>query len=400
MSVRNGPPISVLLADHDPDILSVLADVLGDEPGLRVVGTAMSADEVVLRAADMRPDVAVVDARLPGGGPRAARELLAASPTTRVVALSAHDERRFVASMLRAGAISYVVKGAPLDEILEAVTRAAAGRGSLSAAAATAILRELDVEHEVAESGARRVRSLVTEIETAMQPGGIVPVFQPIVDLASRAVAGYEALARFTTGVERRPDLWFETAEEVGLREELELAAIRAALGRFDDLPPDVFLSINASPGTAVSEGLEEALLGLPLGRLELEVTEHAPIADYDALEAGLRPLRVRGLRLAVDDAGAGFASLRHILRLRPDIIKLDISLTRDIDRDQGRRALARALVSYAIEMGLSIVAEGIETEAELETLAGFGVRYGQGYLLGRPGPLPSRPSVRGHRPA
>ena len=120
-----------------------------------------------------------------------------------------------------------------------------------------------------------------------------------------------------------------------------------------------------------------------------LELTEHAGIADYNELAEALAPLRESGVRLSVDDAGAGFASLRHILNLRPDIIKLDIGLIRGIDADPARRALASALVGFAAEIGAVIVAEGIETPDELATLCALRVTYGQGYHLARPGGLP-----------
>jgi EAL domain-containing protein (putative c-di-GMP-specific phosphodiesterase class I) len=118
------------------------------------------------------------------------------------------------------------------------------------------------------------------------------------------------------------------------------------------------------------------------------EVTEHARISDYGKLDRALAPLRRRGMRLAVDDAGAGFASLRHILRLNPDFIKLDRTLIDQIDRDRSKQALAAGLISFADKSGATIIAEGIERAAEVKTLVDLGVSYGQGYYLARPGPL------------
>jgi EAL domain-containing protein (putative c-di-GMP-specific phosphodiesterase class I) len=119
-----------------------------------------------------------------------------------------------------------------------------------------------------------------------------------------------------------------------------------------------------------------------------LEITEHEAVEDYDDLVDALAPLRSLGAKVAIDDAGAGFASLRHTLRIAPDIVKLDMSLTRDIDGDRAKRALAAALVSFASEMGFALVAEGIETAAELTTVRELGVGYGQGFFLAEPGPL------------
>jgi EAL domain-containing protein (putative c-di-GMP-specific phosphodiesterase class I) len=122
--------------------------------------------------------------------------------------------------------------------------------------------------------------------------------------------------------------------------------------------------------------------------RIVLEITEHAPVEDYGDLERALAPLREGGLTVAIDDAGAGFASLRHILRLRPDIIKVDKTLTQGIEFDSSKRALARALITFARDIGAEIVAEGIETSSEQAALHALGVRYGQGYHIGRPAPL------------
>jgi EAL domain-containing protein (putative c-di-GMP-specific phosphodiesterase class I) len=117
---------------------------------------------------------------------------------------------------------------------------------------------------------------------------------------------------------------------------------------------------------------------------LIVEITEHAIVDNYDELQAALRPLRDRGLRLAIDDAGAGYSSLRHILNMQPDFIKLDMTLTHNIDLDPARKALARALVGFAQDTGSRIIAEGVERQSELEALRSIGVRKVQGYLLGR----------------
>jgi EAL domain-containing protein (putative c-di-GMP-specific phosphodiesterase class I) len=175
----------------------------------------------------------------------------------------------------------------------------------------------------------------------------------------------------------------------VDLGIDLELVAARRALRALDRLPAPLYLSVNLAPATILAAGFIQTF-GPVADRLVIEVTEHAPVHDYDALDHVLEGFRGAGGRLAVDDAGAGFASLRHILRLRPDLIKLDLALTRDIHQDRHRRALAAALRSFAAELGADIVAEGIEQHAELAALAALGVRYGQGYHLGRPAPLPA----------
>ncbi|MEF2070951.1 sensor domain-containing phosphodiesterase [Consotaella aegiceratis] len=216
---------------------------------------------------------------------------------------------------------------------------------------------------------------------------GLDIVYQPIWNLHERTVRGFEALSRFATETYRTPDKWFAEAFTVGLGPDLELAAIEKALASLRRLPETVYVSVNASPDTVVCGELTKLFqsLSLDFRRVMLEITEHASVSDYQAFDEMLRPLRKAGMRLAIDDAGAGFSSLQHILQLKPDKIKLDISLTRSIDTDAARRALASALVFFAEETGCKIVAEGIETEAELATLRLLGVPYGQGYGLGRP---------------
>ena len=210
---------------------------------------------------------------------------------------------------------------------------------------------------------------------------------QPIRDLQDGERVGFEALARFYVEPMHSPDVWFRSAASAGLGEELELLAVRSAIGLLDELPDSAVVSINVSPVVAASYDLLR-LVAPVASRVILEVTEHARIDDYFALERSLRRLRDYGARIAVDDVGAGFATLRHILGLCPDLVKLDVSLIRDIDGDPWRRALAASLVTFAREIDALIVAEGIETPAEFELLRELGIRYGQGFYLGPPQPL------------
>lgn len=212
---------------------------------------------------------------------------------------------------------------------------------------------------------------------------GLEAALQPIVDLATGRVVGAEALARFSD--RRSPDVHFAEAEDRGVLTELELAAVRTALSRLHELPASAYLTINVSPTTAISPRLAAILDPAPADRVVLELTEHAPVEDYPTLEAALASLRARGMRIAVDDAGAGFASMRHVLALRPDVLKLDVSITHGISGDVRRRELVRALVAFSRATGCTLVAEGIETEAELEAVRALGVRCGQGFRLGRP---------------
>jgi EAL domain-containing protein (putative c-di-GMP-specific phosphodiesterase class I) len=231
--------------------------------------------------------------------------------------------------------------------------------------------------------------ALGVALQEVIAGGGPDMVFQPIVELRGSRIIGLEALARFPPARGYPTNVWFSAAGKVGLLTELELSAASVAITRCQKFPSDAFISINLSPSTLASDRFQGVAAMVPSTRLVIEVSETAAVNDYEMLHAILRPLREEGARLACDDAGAGFASLRHILQLAPDIIKLDITLTRGIDSDPSGRALAAALISFASETGTMVVAEGIETAAECDELIALGVEYGQGYFLGHPAPLP-----------
>ena len=211
------------------------------------------------------------------------------------------------------------------------------------------------------------------------------PYYQPIYRVADDRLVGYEALTRFKGQPPRTPDVWFAEATDVGRGIELEYAAVRAALGGLDALPGGTTLAINLSPEAALAPDLDALLSGQPLDRLILEITEHAAVTDYTKLNGVLGRHRANGLRLAADDAGAGYSCFRHVLEVRPDVIKLDMSLTRNIDKDPARAALASALTIFGRSIGAEIVAEGVETISELDAMREIGVTKVQGYLLGKP---------------
>ena len=239
------------------------------------------------------------------------------------------------------------------------------------------------IARDVAETrGRREAEARITDL---MEAKRCIAVFQPIWDLGSDRIAGFECLSRFQTEPYRPPNEWFDEAARAGLGVELELASIVAALDGRDALPGGAYVSLNASPETILSDAFKAIITKRSAGRVMLEITEHAAVADYQDLQRALAPMRAEGLVLAVDDAGAGYASFSHILQLTPDVIKLDMALVRDIDTDVARRALAAALVLFANEVGIQVVAEGVETAAELNVLRSLGVSKAQGYLLSKP---------------
>ncbi|TCJ30121.1 EAL domain-containing protein [Parafrankia sp. BMG5.11] len=228
--------------------------------------------------------------------------------------------------------------------------------------------------------------------------GGPTMVFQPVFDLPSLDCVGAEALARFPPG-SGGAERWFADAAAVGLGPALELSAIRSALRAFTCLPPEFGLGVNASPATILSGRLADAIADIPADRLVVEVTEGDRVEDYPSVRCALGVLRREGVRIAVDDVGAGYASLHHLVQLQPDFIKMDQCLTRRIDADPARRALAAALVHFAQETGSLVLAEGVETARELGVLIGAGVHQAQGHYLAPPGPLPLPASANRTRP-
>lgn len=230
-----------------------------------------------------------------------------------------------------------------------------------------------------AEMAARRRRE---RIDRVIGDAAFHPVFQPIVDLATEAVVGFEALTRFDDGA--RPDLWFNEAVAAGRGLELEVATLAAAVRESDVLPAGCYLSLNLSPDLASSAEVLGGLLTRLPRQVLLEITEHVPVEDYERMMATLYALDIR-IRLAVDDAGAGYAGLQHILAIRPHVVKLDTALVRSVDTDLARQALVGAMVSFAARTGCTIVAEGVETASEAESLRSLGVQLAQGYLFGRP---------------
>lgn len=286
---------------------------------------------------------------------------------------------------------AYVPFG-PTDEpygLLSAGTLTHVGREAMTGilgavseyAAVTAALLGPDLTRRLAQADVRGAVARVID-ERAFRT-----VYQPIVELEGRAIVGYEALTRFADGTP--PDRQFTDAERIGMAHELELVTLNSAIASAGVLPDGRWLSVNVSPGVLVE--LAHGTFAEVDRPLVVEITERSAIEDYAEVRGALGALG-HGVRLAVDDAGAGFASLRHIIELRPEFVKLDMRLVRGVEADAARQAMLAGMVFFAEQAGCSLIAEGIETDAERITLQRLGVRLGQGYLLGRP---EARPRMR-----
>ena len=254
--------------------------------------------------------------------------------------------------------------------------------GALSALVEFADLAGALIGRDVAERvEAGRGRDHIADV---IARGAFGPVFQPIVDLRRDEIVGYEALTRCTDGT--NPEVLFVEAAAVGLGVELEMATLQAALAASNALPQSAWLNLNATPELIVAGEPLRTLLAGSSRRIVLEVTEHTAITDYPAFRAAMAALGPN-VEFAVDDAGTGFASLRHIVELRPAFVKLDRSLIAGVESDDARQAMIVGLCHFASVTGCRLIVEGIETDSELSVLRDLALELGQGYLLGRPLP-------------
>jgi EAL domain-containing protein (putative c-di-GMP-specific phosphodiesterase class I) len=244
-------------------------------------------------------------------------------------------------------------------------------------ASAAAVIIEPGIREE-----ARR-RELLGRLEPVALGGGPVVVLQPIVDLGTGTRVGSEALSRFPASWGKAPDVCFEEAHSVGLGHRLELLALRRAAEHLAVV--DGYVAMNISPATLLLAEFTELMSALPLSRVLLELSEHDQVADYAALAAVLTPLRARGMRLAIDDVGAGFSSLRHIVVTAPDVLKMDRSIVSGVDTDPVLAKLVASLVEFGHGCGATVVAEGVETAAEADVVRELQVDLGQGWFFGRP---------------
>ena len=384
----------MLIVEDQPANVVLLRRIL-QVAGVQKIHDVGDPREAVQRCVDVAADLVMLDWHMPGmGGFEVLTALRAALPAEEflpVVVVTADDSPEVRDQALTVGANDFLRRPFDLSEVTLRVrnllqTRALHQDVQRHNAALSA---DLDRRAEVEARVAALRRESMGRIDAALAEGAFHMVFQPIVNVRTREILGVESLARFECTPLRPPDEWFGEAREVGRATELELAAVRMALAQFGAFPSNNFLSVNVSPETVATGELEQVLENLPAHRVVVELTEHSPIQDYASLLPALDALRERGARVAVDDAGAGYSGLRHVLRLRPEILKLDRDLTQGIDADPARRALATALVTFAREIDATIIAEGVETPEELETLLHLGVPLGQGFFLGRPAPAP-----------
>lgn len=229
-------------------------------------------------------------------------------------------------------------------------------------------------------------------LEAVLRDHMLMTAFQPVFDLTTSTVVGAEALTRFVSDSGDPADYWFAEAEDSGLRTDLEFAALESGLEAALKLPPHLFVALKLSDEVCLDPRLPGLFEQTPLAptRVILEVSGKFPQEQAASLDAAVAPLRSVGVRLSIENTGSFFAGASHILRLKPEMIKLERNLTAGLNQDSLRQELVEAEVAFAREIGAALIAQRIETKDELATLADLGVTLGEGYHLGRPSVQPS----------
>ena len=374
--------MSVLLVDDNPANIAYLNRLLVRQ-GLSRVYSETDSRAVPRRLAEHKPDLVLLDLRMPhvdGYEVLTQIQEFAAGGYLPVMVLTADTTTATRERALAQGAQDFLTK--PIDAT-EATLRIA---NLLQTSQHYATIRHVTDRTAPAETEPDEdPREVAARIRAVLQDSLIRQVFQPIRDLATGDAVGHEALSRFPKPTFSGPERWFADAFTVGLGVELEWLAATSGLTYLQSAPPPMFVAVNLSPATVLRLAEDPLCEPQMWPRIVIELTEHGYVEDYHAIHAAMAMARSYGARLAVDDLGSGYSGFRHLLRLEPDIIKLDISLVAGIDRNTGQKALTRALLGFANEVGAKVIAEGIEQPDELTALQDLGVPWGQGYLLGRP---------------
>jgi EAL domain-containing protein (putative c-di-GMP-specific phosphodiesterase class I)/AmiR/NasT family two-component response regulator len=415
-----------ILAVDDEESNLVLIQTMLRAAGYRHVEVVQRSSEALQRFDELQPDLILLDLHMPPPDGfavmEAVRARLVPDDFLPILVLSAELDPKARQRALGSGASDFVTKPLQLAEVLLRIRNLLERRRrhlQLQASHATATA-ELARHHDQEQAEAARLDDIRQRVSAVLDAGGPTIVYQPIIELPLGSSAeeprlvldlrepgparahplepvGMEALSRFNMKPSQGPDRWFHDAAQVQMALDLELAAVGGALGALETLPAGMFVSVNASWTTIVADEFHEMLETCDGNRIVVELTEHERVADYTLLHESVSRLHDRGTRLAVDDAGAGFASLDHILRLGPDIVKLDRNLVTGVDEDPIRRSMIAAFVHFGNETGIALIAEGIERVGELETLCRLGVRHGQGYHLAVPTDLDAAMATVNH---
>jgi EAL domain-containing protein (putative c-di-GMP-specific phosphodiesterase class I) len=371
----------VLVVDDDPDILIFVREVL-THSGFEV-HTAGDGRHAVDRVAQGAFDAVVSDIRMPGmDGLELLRTVRRHRPDLPVILMTATPDVGTAMEACEFGALRYLLK--PLSPpAVEAAVREGV-RLHRMARLSRAALANVKAAQQEAD------RSLGHALERALATAHMA--FQPIVHASTRAVFGYEALVRNDDPTLSEPGRLFNAAVQLDRLPVLS-RAIRSRIAHgwpWTEAQSTLFVNVHPLDLADPALYAPDQPLSPHAGSVVLELTERAPLEASPELRAQIKDLRAMGYRLAVDDLGAGYAGLNSFVILEPDVVKLDQTLVRGLDAEPVRRSLIRSMITLCEELRITVVAEGVETQAELDVLVDLGCDLVQGYLLGRPAPVPS----------
>ena len=376
-------PIRVAVADDEETVVDVLRALIGSDPSLRFVGAAHNAEDAIELTVRERPDVVLLDVRMPGGGGlRATREITKRCAPTKVVALSAHEDSDTVIGMISAGASAYVPKGDPTDKILRTIHRTIDANYMLT--------EQRPQLTRVPPMLPRRTQQS-TAVAKAILDGTITAEFEPIADLATGRIVGVDARPRVATLPHRSYDNWLADAEAVDLLLDVEMAAFRASLSALSMIPDDLFLEFEVTQSTAAHGRFRRAIRRPIAPRI---VLGFSPLAATDAaaleVDSGgiLATLRGRGVRIASRDAGPGVASLRQLSVFTPDLVRLDETLVRTLGQSFSSHSIVAAVAACASDIGARVIAPGVSSPEQLHELRNLGIELVQGPIVSEPAPL------------
>jgi EAL domain-containing protein (putative c-di-GMP-specific phosphodiesterase class I) len=373
-------PSRVLLVDDDPEVRRAIARTL-ERAGFTVL-TAEDGQRAAALLSEESFDVVLTDVAMPKMGGiellRVARERDLEIP---ILLMTGAPDVNSAIEAVRHGACEYIIKPFESARLLSLVRRAV--DLSRLAKAKREAMRELGSTRPEAGDRAGLEVTLARAIETLWM------AYQPIVDYPRRKIFGYEALLRSSEAALPNPGAVIEAALRLGRLEDVGRAARAAAALPMTDAPSDVLLFVNLHARDLEDPALTDP--ASPLARMAprvvLEITERASLDSVREAKTRVGALRQLGFRIAIDDLGAGYAGLTSFAMLEPEFVKLDLSLVRDVHASAVKRKLVGSMTALCRDMGIAVIAEGIETTHERDCLLGLGCELLQGYLIARPGP-------------
>lgn len=371
------PAPHVLVVDDEPNVRRALARLLSGSG--YTVHTAADGEEALTRLAEQKMAAIVTDIVLPGiDGIELLRRIRSTDPDLPVVVITGGPRLETAIEAMRYGALRYLVK--PVDPVeLRKVLHDAIFLGEI-AAAKRAMLAYLEQRPD-------RDLSTLSSLETTFSQAlaSMELFFQPIVDAGARRLYAFEALLRPRHPELSSPDALLQLGERLDAVIELGRRVRTLAGQALPSVPDDVLLFVNLHVHELSDEELYLATTALSPQRVVFEITERHSLTDDPSIHRSIRRLKALGYRVAIDDFGAGHAGLTSFALLEPDVVKIDMDLVRDIDRIPTKRQLVASMVRACDELGVEVVAEGVERVEELRVLRDFGCRLVQGYLFAHP---------------